>query len=376
LKILMICPLTNRSGGSVIFWEICCGLNKLGHEVVYVERHFSGDKKKSFGSVRCIRSKEFSRFAPINILLSLAHNIIVSLFVKCDLVFSLKALPNSCIPAMIKKLFGSRAVLHMDDLDYEFYKAGMIKKLLLFCYRFFPKHFHMITLGSLKLLDYMKKDMPLCEEKLVHLRQGVDIALFNKAEYDSGLKSRLGFDGYKIAAYIASLGITSDYEQIADLFIKIASAVKDVKFLIIGGGMYVERFKEKLYEAGLGEQAVFTGYVPHGEIPLYLNLAQVGINYMDEDKANSFRVPIKVKEYLAAGLPVVCNDVGDYEILKDHINIAADEDQFVSMVLKLLENGYGRDEREIRFMEDNYSWSKIIQDFNSNINLFVNPAVT
>lgn len=376
MKILVICPLTSNSGGSVTSWSISKQLADMGHTVYFIERGFRKESKKQATNIHYLHSVDFVPFLPLNILLSMLFNILAVIILRPDLVFALKPLPNSCLPAIIAKLFGTKNILHINDLDYEFYKDGILKKIMKFFYRFFPSIFDKVSFPSPKLMDYVREDIGLPEEKTMLLLQGVDCQRFKNISAGEELKESLKLTGKRIIVYIASLGITASFETIAGIFYKILQSAENTRILVIGDGFYLQKFKQDISKFSIDDKVVFTGFVKYDRIPAYINLADIGINYMDEDKANSFRVPIKVKEYLAAGLPVVCNDVGDYEILRDHINIAADEDQFVSMVLKLLENGYGRDEREIRFMEDNYSWSKIIQDFNSNINLFVNPAVT
>lgn len=373
MKILVICPLTSDSGGAVTSWNISKQLAVLGNEVWFIERGFRKQAKRQTPSVRYLRSIDFPPFLPLNILLSLMLNIIVVLIVRADVVFALKCLPNSCLPAMIAKLMGAKTILHINDLDYEFYDEGILRKIVHFFYRFFPRFFDCVSFPSIKLKEYVQRDLRLEEKRLKLLLQGVDFDKFKKAESSDHLRKQFGLINCRVIIYVASLGITTDFEWIAKLFLKILQKIENVKFLVIGGGSNLVRFRKVVDDSGLGKQVVFTGFVKHEDIPLYLTLGDIGINYMENNKANHFRVPIKVKEYLAAGLPVVTNEIGDYYLLKDHICMAGNVDEFVQLVKQALDS---HDEDYVvrqNVIEETYNWKYIIQKFKTTVEELVRP---
>ena len=69
-------------------------------------------------------------------------------------------------------------------------------------------------------------------------------------------------------------------------------------------------------------------------MPGVLKLGTVGINYMAPTKANQCRASIKVREYMAAGLNVVCNPVGDGEVFKDHVILCERIEEFPAAIKK------------------------------------------
>ena len=86
--------------------------------------------------------------------------------------------------------------------------------------------------------------------------------------------------------------------------------------LIVGDGP--GRPEVEQLRARLGEEAVLlAGAVPHSEIPLWLERADVGVSTYPELEDFYFS-PLKVVEYMAAGLPVVASSVGQLRDLVQH----------------------------------------------------------
>ena len=366
MRILIICPLTTKGGGAITSWDISKQLGALGHKVFFIERATLNDSKKQAPSVKYLRSIDFFPLLPLNILGATFLNTLKVFFVKPDLVLALKPLPNSCFPAIIAKLIGAKTIIHINDLDYEFYARGIVKAVMKCFYRLFPRLFDRVSCPSLKLMKYVQDDLGLGKDRFILLNQGVDTQRF-KVDEDKRLKERLGLTNCKVVVYIASIGITASLEVIARIFWQILLSETNIKILVIGGGIYLDRFKEAIEELGIQDKVIFTGFISYGEIPQYLALADLGINYMENNKGNNYRVPIKVKEYLALGLPVVCNAVGDFEILKEYIKIAENDDEFVALVKQLLGEGCKKNNEAMQFMEKNYNWRTIVRNFNHEI---------
>jgi glycosyltransferase involved in cell wall biosynthesis len=103
-------------------------------------------------------------------------------------------------------------------------------------------------------------------------------------------------------------------------------------------------------------------------MPMVLKLAKVGINYMAPTRANQSRASIKVREYLAAGLRVVCNPVGDAETFKDYITLCTRIEEFPGAIGKALEEKNPESAQEAqKFVERNFSWPQLVEDFLSQL---------
>lgn len=88
----------------------------------------------------------------------------------------------------------------------------------------------------------------------------------------------------------------------------------------IGEGPRWKAAREAAAAARLGEMVEFTGKVPHDRVPEFLAAADIGIAPFAPDRFSALELgwfwsPIKIFEYLAAGLPVVTADIAELRAL-------------------------------------------------------------
>ncbi|MFA6295368.1 MAG: glycosyltransferase family 4 protein [Candidatus Paceibacterota bacterium] len=87
----------------------------------------------------------------------------------------------------------------------------------------------------------------------------------------------------------------------------------NVKFLILGKGYEEENLKSQISDLKLTERVQFLGFIPHEEMPKYLQASDIFIRpSLSEGFGNSFL------EAMAAGIPVITTQVGGIpDFLKD-----------------------------------------------------------
>jgi glycosyltransferase involved in cell wall biosynthesis len=72
----------------------------------------------------------------------------------------------------------------------------------------------------------------------------------------------------------------------------------------------------RLRELGLRDEDFFVGKVAPADVPRYLRAADVAISFIRACYSKLSSSPTKIAEYLASGLPVICNTgVGDLDEL-------------------------------------------------------------
>jgi glycosyltransferase involved in cell wall biosynthesis len=86
---------------------------------------------------------------------------------------------------------------------------------------------------------------------------------------------------------------------------------------------------------------LITGQRPHNEIPSILSLIDVGIIPYRIEPAIEVASPVKLHEYLAAGLPVVSVDIPEVRLDADAVEVASGVDGFVAAI----ERNLGRSRR-------------------------------
>lgn len=365
VKILMINGLTEQSGSGVRFWSIARELARAGYSLCFLERSVAKNGRVSAGGIK-YRSTVDTGFLWLDILRATWLNLLHGLAFRPEYVFALKPMPNTCVPSLlIKKICRCKVIVDIDDLDFEYYPGGFRRRLVRFFFKLFPRHFDVVTTHNRYLRDIIIDALEISPEKIYFLPQGVESQKFLQAQQDHGYREKLGIKANdKVIVYCASLGITSDFQQVLPMLVDFLRSSDDAKILVIGDGVRRQDFVNKVKAQGLQERVIFAGYVPHADMPGVLKLAKVGINYMAPTRANQCRASIKVREYLAAGLRVVCNPVGDAEIFTDYVTFCNTLEEFPQAISKSLAV---KDQARVRaaqeFVAAEYSWPPIVKDF-------------
>jgi glycosyltransferase involved in cell wall biosynthesis len=81
----------------------------------------------------------------------------------------------------------------------------------------------------------------------------------------------------------------------------------------------------------------FLGRKPYAELPAYCKAFDVALNPFAINELTLAANPLKVREYLAAGLPVVSTDIPEVRVLDD-CRVGTDHNDFIQQVERALEN--------------------------------------
>lgn len=111
-----------------------------------------------------------------------------------------------------------------------------------------------------------------------------------------------------VLIYVGQLEVATFAEEALAVAAKIR---RPVRVLVVGGGSRLNVLRQKAWSMGVNHRVAFTDYVPAAEVPTYLSLADVALAPFEDTMVTRCKSPLKVMEYMAAGLPVVGSDVGD-----------------------------------------------------------------
>lgn len=110
-------------------------------------------------------------------------------------------------------------------------------------------------------------------------------------------------------------------EEMARFFLKLRERRPDA-FLRIMTTSSRSRATETLEHAGVSSSDFWVGSVLPEDVPTYLQRAQLGLSFRKPTFSQIAASPTKIAEYLAAGLPVVCNTgIGDVDDLLERERI-------------------------------------------------------
>ena len=143
----------------------------------------------------------------------------------------------------------------------------------------------------------------------------VDTKRFRAADALSKEEARkeLNVSGRLVFVYVGALGGWYLTEEIAE-FLSIAHRLDERTFSLILTQSAPEIIAEQLRKRGVGEQDCLITKTTPAEIPRYLKAADVGLSFIKPCYSKLSSSPTKIAEYLASGLPVVCNTgIGDLD---------------------------------------------------------------
>lgn len=194
-------------------------------------------------------------------------------------------------------------------------------------------------------------------ERVLITPTGVDLDVFTGRVGDGGLRRQLGLEGRFVVGWVGSFRRFHALESAVEAVARIDGA----SLLLVGDGP--ERPRIERLAADRGAHAVFAGTVPHAELPLHLAVMDVALVVTSPSQSFHYS-PLKLAEYLAAGLPVVAPVTGQLaERLVDGVDAVlvppGDLSALVAGLVRLrddpeLRQRLGR--RARRLAEDSWSW--------------------
>jgi len=87
--------------------------------------------------------------------------------------------------------------------------------------------------------------------------------------------------------------------------------------LMPGKGSQLDALRRLAAELGVAERVWLPGYVPYDQIPGLLAGADAGVSYLPQVRYYEGQPPMKVMEYMGAGLPVIASDVSSHRMLTE-----------------------------------------------------------
>lgn len=173
----------------------------------------------------------------------------------------------------------------------------------------------------------LEKKSRLSAKKVHYLPNAADISIFHQAANSSlSVPEELKNETRKIIIYIGNIRDRDDFP----LLKKIAETHRDKLLLIIGP---VNTNEHKEYQLHEMENVRFLGGKPMKELPHYMKQASVAIIPFKLSKLTKSIYPLKINEYLAAGLPVISTKFSeDIVSFSDVIYIAENHSDFLEKI--------------------------------------------
>src|SRR5215467_3021408 len=105
------------------------------------------------------------------------------------------------------------------------------------------------------------------------------------------------------------------------------------------------------------------GQKPYASLPGYAKAFDVALMPFVMNELTLAANPLKIREYLAAGLPVVSSAIPEAEKLKDVLDVARNQTEFLTIIRQIVSSGKTGPQMEISKKMDPESWDAKVEEF-------------
>jgi PEP-CTERM/exosortase A-associated glycosyltransferase len=155
--------------------------------------------------------------------------------------------------------------------------------------------------------------------KVTVIPNAVDIDKFSVGGIaDRELKARLGLSGSRLVGFIGSFYAYEGLDVLLRAVPLLAARMPDLRVLLVGGGPQDQALRKLAADLKIEDKVVFTGRVPHEEVPKYYDLLDVLVYPRHAMRLTDLVTPLKPLEAMAQGRVLAASDVGGHlELIAD-----------------------------------------------------------
>lgn len=149
-------------------------------------------------------------------------------------------------------------------------------------------------------------------DRTVVVDHGVDISKFAPNSRDIALCARHGIDiEDRVALFVGTLYTFCGVDKVVRGFDNLLRHAPTAKIVIVGDGPLMPLIRQIVSDGQLQDRVVITGMRPFEEIPRWLSVANIAFNSFEINSITRNIIPIKMLQYMAAGLPVISAPIPD-----------------------------------------------------------------
>jgi glycosyltransferase involved in cell wall biosynthesis len=198
--------------------------------------------------------------------------------------------------------------------------------------------------------------------QIVVVPNGVDYNLFEKAQQKRDHPPTLLYMGTLADGWGADLPIMA--------LPIIMKRIPKIRYMIMGTGPDKPQLRAMVSDLGLDECVHFLGIQEYEHLPYFLAEADLGVAISRDNEFRRYACPLKVVEYMAAGLPVIGSKFGETQFIIEGANagktVEFSVQAFASAVIDLLthQSEYNLHSANAISFAKAYDWEQLLnQEF-------------
>lgn len=267
-------------------------------------------------------------------------------------------------------------------------KLRKVKKVIFYCIDYVPvrfqnrllnKFYHWIDRVCYRSCDFtwnLSERMIEAREKLGLRREpkhlvvphGVHFKRIERLPFDQINKTEI--------VYMGTLLEKQGIQHLIQALPVVCKEIPEITFTIIGEGPYEKELKELVSSLGLDQRVRFLGYIEdHKVVEKVMTKAALAVALYDplSDNFSYYADPGKVKNYLAAGLPVLITDVPaiSKQIVRERCGeiVPLEKDKIAQAIIRLLKSQDVLSDYRKKAIEfsSNYEWGSVLKQATSSL---------
>lgn len=165
--------------------------------------------------------------------------------------------------------------------------------------------------------DILQRGISL--DKVTVIPNAVNIENFGVGEAaDVQLVDELGLTGKVVLGFIGSFYAYEGLDVLLKALPQMLESNSEIRLLLVGGGPQEKELKLLATKLNIENKVVFTGRVPHAQVPRYYNLVDVLVYPRLRMRLTDLVTPLKPLEAMAQGRLLAASDVGGHkELIED-----------------------------------------------------------
>ncbi|MFH2066625.1 MAG: glycosyltransferase family 4 protein [Pseudomonadota bacterium] len=194
------------------------------------------------------------------------------------------------------------------DTMYFFHLACIIEKWCL------KNATHLITVtGPLKNFVSYQYQVPPAKISVMH--NGVDLNVFGMEKADpESIRRKYNLPDVPTVGFIGALRKWHGIDLLIENTLRVIEECPEAQFVIVGEGELEEEYKNFVSDHNLFEKIIFTGFIPHEDVPGMIATMDIGLM----PNSNAYGSPMKVFEYMAMQKPVIAPMIPTLEEIVDN----------------------------------------------------------
>lgn len=238
---------------------------------------------------------------------------------QADIVHICKPHPMNSIAGILTKLKKGQLYLDVDDYEmgYLDFRSNWQRKIVSYFEEIIPLQVDYLTVNSIFMMNRLV-NKGLSSEKILYLPNGIDLERISAPQPEKlrNLKLRYDLEGKQVVSYIGSMNrVSHPVDLLLEAFAILLHHQPNTILLLVGGGDDYERLQQLPGKFGISQNVIFCGRISQAEVLSFYYISDLTVDMVADTDVGKARVPLKLFESLACGIPFVTADVGDRSML-------------------------------------------------------------